>query len=475
MKAVSNVIALAGLVVTSIGWSVANIAVAENGNVIVVSSSAELDMALTNARGGDTIRLNPGTYTANISNSPAFQIAGRDYTDFVTIESANPSNRAQFSSIRIVDSSYIKLNNLKVVVNGREGIGIFNGSHHVQLLNTEIHGANRFDRRAPNYTQVSSTYGVYVNGNLRELVSRGFPATTVSNVVIQNNTVQDIKSSGYLFSSMENSIVKGNKCDWMAADCYKLATVDGLDFVNNFGARNIYASPDAHVDFVQGQGPVSNSRFIGNVALAGSAQSFQGLFFDDATYSNLTFENNLIHTASIRGISVSSPRRGTPSSGIVARFNTVLRPAVSDAESDNHKASDILIPSGSINENNIVSNITTRASQRLRGTSGRETVVAQYDRADRDFFYNRYYKNATRGRGATIADFAPITGSYGESKGAFVRINQLLADAEEADTGDAPSVDTPSQAPQNPRENASEDGLCFPISLANGGVSVLCL
>jgi len=400
---------------------------AASGDVIDVANSIELDQALDSATGGEVIRLASGVYAANVLNSNTFSITGRNYTSYVTITSASPSSPAQFGGISVIDSSFIRLDRLKIVVAGREGLGIFNGSHHVEALNLEIYGANRFDRSEPHYTQVTSLYGVQVNGGLSELVGQGYPKQAVRNTRIENLDVQDAKSSGYLFFNFEDSIVKGNRCDWMAADCYKLGSIDNIDFINNFGARNIHSSPTAHVDFVQGQGSVANSRFIGNVALAGTEQHFQGLFFDDATYTNLTFENNLIHAPSIRGISVSSPKNGTPSSGIIARFNTVLRPAVSANQANSNKASLILIPSGSINENNIVSNITTKASERFSGTAGKENVISQYDEPASDYFYNNYYVNAARGRGAVIADFAPVQGSYGDSKGAFARINELLS------------------------------------------------
>jgi len=396
------------------------------GATINVETSAQLEQALLNASGGDSISLAAGNYAANTPNDNEFRISGQDYSSYVTITSADKDNPAQFSALHIIDSSYIRLDGIKIVAGGREGIGIFNGSHHIEVLNSEIHGANRFDRDMPHYSQVSTLYGVYVNGGLSELVAQGYPASDVRNLRIQNIDVQDIKSSGYLLLNFTDSIVKGNRCDWMAVDCYKLANIDNLDFINNFGASNIYSSPTAHVDFVQGQGPISNSRFIGNVALAVSNQGVQGLFFDDATYTNLTFENNVIHTRSIRGISVSSPSNGTPSTGIVARYNTVLRPAVSAANKNSNKASDILIPSGSIKENNIVSNITTKAEQRLTGEPGKENIVAQYNRPDRAHFYDDYYVNASDGLGATIEDFTPVAGSAGETKGAFARIFELV-------------------------------------------------
>ena len=415
-------------------------ALAASGDTINVNNSTELEQALNSATGGELIRLASGAYASNIQNSNAFRIADRNFTNYVTITSADASDPAQFGAIIVVGSSFIRLDKLDIVDAGREGLGIFNGSHHIEALNLNIRGSNRFDRNAPHYSQATSLYGVNVNGGLGEFVGQGYPAGDVQNIRIENLDVQDIKSSGYLLFNLKNSLIKGNHCDWMASDCYKLAGVDNIDFINNFGASNIYASPTAHVDFVQGQGSVSNSRFIGNVALAGTDQHFQGLFFDDATYTNLRFENNLIHAPSIRGISVSSPKNGTASSGIVARFNTVLRPAVSPSAENSNKASLILIPDGSVNEHNIVSNITTKTALRFSGTPGKENVIAQYNKPTSSYFYNNYYLNAARGRGAVIADFTPVAGSYGETKGAFARIKQLLNTLSEPPTTPLSSV-----------------------------------
>lgn len=365
------------------------------GDIITVNSVTGLNNALNGATGGETIRLNNGNYGA-------YDINDRQFNTYVTIVSANGQGGAIFSNIEFNRSSYIKIINVTVIVQAREGIGILDNSHHIQILNSEIYGSNQFDRNAPNYTQVSTLYGINTN--------------TSNNLLIQNNNVHDIQSSAYLFTSTDNSTIKGNQCDWVASDCYKLSGVDSMLFENNFGARNIHASPTAHIDFVQGQGTVSNSRFIGNVALAANT-GFQGLFFDDATFTNLIFENNVIHTSSIRGISVSSPNNGTASSGIEARFNTILRPAGSQ------KASLILIPSGSVNENNIVSNNVTKNADRFPGTN----IIAQWDDAGDITHYSLYYEGVMKTTAVTINDFKPVTGSPADGqKGAFARINSLI-------------------------------------------------
>lgn len=366
------------------------------GEIVSVASDTELIQALNSAEGGELIQLGGGFYDAVDIHDFAF-------SSYVTIQSANSSDPAVFSNIEFKRSSYVRVNNVRVNHPGREGIGIFDASHHIQVLNSEVYGQNQFDRNNPSYEQVSSLYAVNVNGD-------------VNNILIENIDAHDVKSSAYLFTNISDSEIRENKCDWVASDCYKFSSADGILFENNFGARNIHSSPTAHVDFVQAQGTMSNSIFRGNVALMASPQSFQGLFFDDATFTNLTFEDNLISTSSIRGISVSSPKNGTPSSGIVARNNTVLIPGGA------FKASLILVPSGSIVEDNIVSSSVTKNPDRIGSN-----IVAQWDDDDDIAHYDQYYVNADRGRGATIEDFRPVLGSVAEDqKGAFRRIYELL-------------------------------------------------
>jgi len=359
---------------------------------IEVSTPQQLSTALSTASAGDRIVLSDGNYDQ-------LDIFNRNYQGYITLLPAAGNRNVRFSNIEIENSSYIRLSGLTVISEGREGIGIFSGSHHIQVINSEIYGSNQFNRAAPSYTQVSNLYGINTSGN-------------VHNVLIENIDAHDFSSSAYLFTGISNSIIRGNRCDWVASDCFKFSGANGILFENNFGAENIYSSPDAHVDFVQGQGEVSNSIFRGNVALM-NTRSFQGLFFDDATFTNLTFENNLISTAHNRGISVS----GDQSSGIVARYNTVLRTGGSQ------KATFISLPSGSIKAFNIESNNTTKNENRFPGNN----IIAQWDDQNDIAHYDLYYINADRGPGATIQDFAPVAGSPAfDTVGAFERIHELL-------------------------------------------------
>ena len=357
---------------------------------VEVSSPAELIAALNAASGGETIRLTDGNYGS-------LDLHNYDFTNYVTITSKNTAAGVRFDNIDIDNSSYLILDDLTIIPGAREGVGVFGESHHIQVRNSDIYGANRYDRSAPDYTQVSTLYGVNVGEDSH-------------NVLIENNSVQDITSSAYLFSGANNLTIKENHCNWVASDCFKFAGVNNLLFENNFGAQHIYSAPGAHVDFVQGQGQVSNAVFRGNIAIMGS-RTFQGLFFDDATFTNILFENNLIYSANNRGISVSE------GSDIEARYNTVLRVAGSQ------KATFISLPSGSVKNHNIEANNTTKNENRFPGTN----IVAQWDDSDDIAHYSDYYVNAMHGAFATIQDFRPVSGSPASNQaGAFTRIYQLL-------------------------------------------------
>lgn len=355
----------------------------------LVSSAGELSVALARASAGDTIRLAPGNYGALSLNN-------RVFTQFVTLESSNKSNPAVFAHIEIEASRYLRIDSVKVVAESREGIGVF-ASNNVRILNSQIHGKSQFDRQAPVYTQVSTLYGINVGDRSSE-------------VVVEGNSVSDVQSSAYAFFGVSKITVDANRCDWVASDCFKFGGVDQASITNNFGAQHIHASPSAHVDFMQGQGQMSNAVFRGNVALMGN-RSFQGLFFDDAEFENMLFEDNLIYTAHNRGISVSSGR------GIVARYNTVLRLAGSQ------KATFIALPSGSVKEFNVEANNTFSDDERFPGTN----IVTQWDKPQAAAHYSRYYQNAMHGAFAQIADFTPVAGSAADGQvGAFRRIRALL-------------------------------------------------
>jgi len=135
----------------------------------------------------------------------------------------------------------------------------------------------------------------------------------------------------------------------------------------------------------------------------------QGIFLDDAAYTNVLIEQNIIYTGMTNGIVVSE------GSGIVIRENTVLNTSDSGA-----KATVIRAPSGQTVIDNIISN--------TKGEVQGSNIRVQHTNPGADLHYSDLFVNAEADLGITIQDLRPVPGSLAETTGAFARIAELLGE-----------------------------------------------
>ena len=356
---------------------------------ISVTNENELQSALSAVTGGECISLANGDYGS-------FDINNKNYSAPVTIHSAN-GRGANFQRLRVDNSSNIHLSHITISPGGRENLYIFNGSHHIEFSNSEIFDVPGFNRNNPVYTDVGVLYGINVNG--------------ADEITIRDNYVHDV-GVGMLIVNTSNLTISNNIVDYVQDDGFKFAAVHHVLIENNTGPRYRYPAPTAHNDFIQFQGSDSSDIIIrGNVTLPADPISNQGIFFDDAVYTNVLIENNIVYCGNLRGISVSA------GSGIIARYNTVLTPPTWGA-----KGALIILPSGSLSEFN-VSGLNANQS----GINGTNHTI-QYDDPSGSLFYNSYYQNAMAGAGITLEDLRPIANSPAhEQIGAFRRIYELIS------------------------------------------------
>ena len=123
----------------------------------------------------------------------------------------------------------------------------------------------------------------------------------------------------------------------------KFGGLHNSEITGNSSHGHIFAIGSVHTDFIQFQGNSSNVLIEGNMFLPANRAAVQGIFMGDGTYNNMTVENNLIYTGMLRGISIS------PGSGNVVRNNTLI-----DVPNMIHNGTAILVPGGTVVENNIV-------------------------------------------------------------------------------------------------------------------------
>ena len=321
---------------------------------ITVSTQGELLSALNNASGGDTILLESGNY-GSIGE------LNLNYSDYVTIKSADPDNQARFDGLlRLENSSYVRLEDLFLnrdsTANGSAPLEV-KSSHHIQIYNNRIEGGNQ----------------------------------------------------GAEFFGVQHLEVVGNRFDNHRSDNMKFGGVTNFLIENNIGAPNINPQAGDHVDFIQFQGGGSNGIIRGNVLLSNYSgpKVYQGIFLDDAAFTNILIEENLIYNNALNGIHVFN------GSDITIRNNTVLT-----MPNLGHSKSLIIndTPIGTVTiENNV--------------TNGGGGITAQYTDPNAPNYYADIYANALHGPGATIEDFRPVAGGpgdFGSGFGAEERIAELL-------------------------------------------------
>ncbi|SEK69077.1 Concanavalin A-like lectin/glucanases superfamily protein [Roseivivax marinus] len=406
------------------------------GETIAISTRAELLDALSSASGGETLVLANGRYGD-------LDVDNRSFGSEVTIVAQNRLG-AKFDSVSVSNSDNVRIDGVHVdnPSNGTGGsyvVGITDGSTNVSFVNSEVNG--------PVDGNYSGHYGIYSSTGSR-------------NVTFENNYVHDVKNGG-TFINTSDLTVSGNTIDYIGNDSFKFLSIDGALIEDNIGASHVYASDGAHLDFIQFQG--SDSRDItirGNVYLPETAADVQGIFMDDAHYTNVLIEENIIVTGMIRGISVTS---GT---NVVARNNTVL-----DIPGTGSKATFVMVPDGQ-SYNNIQSAYPGHALGEVGGN-----LVVQNADPNGAWHYDDLFANADEGLGVTLEGLAPVAGSEAENYGAYDRLMELLngtsyepepaptqpeepTEPEEPDTTEEPdSTEEPvvEEEPAAPTEDTSGD------------------
>lgn len=369
---------------------------------IYVSSKSGLLSALSSAKAGDTILLAPGNYGA-------VKLSDIKFSNYVTLRSADPDNRAVLQEVEFDNSAYIRLDDLVIDKGPQSGARLveINASDHIDVVNSEIIGDG----------PVSKTYGFYTNDG-------------VTNLTISNNYVHDIGVGITVFSA-KDVVVSENLVDYVYSDFYKFGGVEDLLFENNTGGGHLYPGPTTHADFVQFQGSATDAVLRGNVFLAQNNERAQGLFFSDAYYSNILIEDNIVYSGKINAIKVVSGEN------ITVKNNTLLSPP-----DVGHDAAVVSVPSGSVVENNIYTN-------KSGGTAG-SNIVVQYENPNGAYHYDDLFANADTGLGVQLEDLIPVKGSAAETKGAYNRLAELL-EGGDTDWQPAPApapAPTPEPTPQ---------------------------
>lgn len=248
---------------------------------IRVADRARLLAVLAGAKGGETIELEPGSYGDLSLNS-------RQFARPITIQSRDPARPARFDGASISKSKNVVVRDVSL------GRGLAPGEPEYTQLNSvgdsenvrfeRVHFHGSIDNDAGNDgwgLYVIRVKGLVVQGSRFEEFHRAYIVENSSDITIEGNSFERIRSDGGDFAAVENVVVRGNR-------------------YTNFQPKE-GDHPDAIQFWTNGQTRGSANILIeNNVVLQGAGVGPQGIFIADEVgtlpYRNLVIRNNLIYS-----------------------------------------------------------------------------------------------------------------------------------------------------------------------------------
>jgi parallel beta-helix repeat protein len=323
---------------------------------IIVSKLSELQNAINNVQGGDTISLLSGNYGD-------FTINGKNNSSFVTIRACAGATPV-FTSIDIHNSSYWKL--FEIYIKPRYSSGA-DGTEAVNLDGDFLTIENSIINYSDDIIGWTDSDWVERTGN--GIIMDG------SNINALNNTITAIDHG--IACSASNSLVSHNLIANFRGDGIRGLGDDDVYEYNTI--KNSYAVDDNHDDGFQswsyGSGGVGTGT-VYNVTLRGNTiinfedpnqpyrGNLQGVGLFDGMFENWLVENNLIITDHWHGISfygainckiinntvvdndntpepdpwimVNDHKNGTPSSGVIVRNNIATDYSLTGGFTEDH-------------------------------------------------------------------------------------------------------------------------------------------
>lgn len=312
-----------------------------NASEIIVSNTTELQNAINNAQGGDTITVLSGSYS-NLT------VSGKNNSSFVTIR-ANTGATVAFTSINFNNSSYwnlVGVNILPRYTSGADGTKAVNlNGNNLTIKNCRINYSDDISGWLDSDWLARAGNGIVMNG---------------TNITVKDNIISVVDHG--ISNSAQYTLVSGNVISNFRGDGIRGLGDDAIYEYNII--KNSFDVDDNHDDGFQswsvGSGGVGTG-VVKNIVLRGNTiinyedtnqpyrGNMQGVGLFDGMFENWLVENNLVITDHWHGISfygainctivnntvvdndltpspdpwimVTDHKNGTPSSGVIVRNN----------------------------------------------------------------------------------------------------------------------------------------------------------
>ncbi len=265
--------------------------------IYVVQSTEELMSTLSQASGGDTIKLASGTYSS-------INIRNLDFDGEVLIRSENTNDPAVLTDLLVRDSSGLRFFDLEMeAAAGKNNVFQVFGSNDVHFSNVEVHGPSNIGsgnevspfmiRESSNVTVRNSEF--YDAWNAIAMLDN-------NGIRIESNVFHDIRTDGIRGGGVSNLVVKGNVF-------YDFHPAEG-------------DHPDAIQLWSTNQTEVARHiQIMDNLVFRGDGDPTQGIFIRD-TFEELPFENvsitgNTVIGGLYNGIAINGVNSGIVEDNVV--------------------------------------------------------------------------------------------------------------------------------------------------------------
>lgn len=363
--------------------------------------------ALSNARGGETILLEGGTYGAlTLNGKSGFDIA---FPDMVTITSADPDDPAVFTAMDIDGAANLTLDGLVFDYTFRKGQPLhvrpfsITGFRNVILRNSTFDGdlARGVSPEADGFgwgygLRVGRGSNLTIENNEIFHFHRGIVSGGIDGFVVRGNDLHSLRSDGMDFAQVQNVLIEGNYLH---------------DFTRAFGTKD-------HADMIQfwtnrTSKPSTNITIRGNVLMAaggGATQSIfmrndmvdRGLAGDEMFYRDILIEDNVILNGHVHGITVGE------TDGLTIRNNTLLR--LQKFVTPETRQKKVTIPSINLKPESrrvrVEGNLAPRFPEARAGWIVRDNMVVQDITAMGPGYYHKVFVNAMLGDPRVLDNFA---------------------------------------------------------------------
>lgn len=275
---------------------------------ITVSTSAQLQTALSSAHGGDTILLAAGSYGD-------FSVADLSFSSQVTIQSADASHPAQFRSISVSGSQNLAFENLNVhftpnaTTYAWDAALFVTGSSHIDFIHNEIVGGLSVNGVLPTATKLDSTQDViglpagraatvahsseiqFIDNEINTF-DRGLVLQDATGLTITGNDIHNLRRTPIDGGDVSQTVISGNYLHDLHP--WNWGYGDHADFIHIWTVPSLQSGASA--------GLIIKDNYLAQ----GSGTAVLGIYLDDNSnglgFSGAQITGNVIYNGNGQGM-----------------------------------------------------------------------------------------------------------------------------------------------------------------------------